>query len=252
MAAKKKAQTARKKRLIPRAKSAGKRPAIITKIRTPTVRKQARLSRIRRTMRYEIGNLVTHAAGLGLAVSGAIFLFAKSAATHDGVRIASFIVYGISLIILYASSTIYHSLWDARAKKVLRRLDHSAIYMLIAGTLTPVALLTVRGLFGTTMVAVIWSFAAIGIGIKLLFPHKYSKASVGAYIVMGWIGIAAIKQVYLGLPAPALWLLLAGGLSYTLGTIFYSMRRLPFNHMIWHFFVLGGSICHFASLYLYV
>ncbi len=252
MPAKKKAQTARKKQKVPRAKSAGRKPAITAIIRPSAVRKQVRLSRIRRTMRYEIGNLVTHAAGLGLAVSGAIFLFFKSAATHDALRIASFVVYGVSLIALYASSTIYHSLWDARAKKILRRLDHSAIYMLIAGTLTPVALLTVRGAFGTTMVAVIWSFAAIGIAIKLLFPHKYSKASVGAYIVMGWIGIAAIKQVYLGLPAAALWLLLAGGLSYTLGTIFYSMRRLPYNHMVWHFFVLGGSICHFISLYLYV
>jgi len=216
------------------------------------MRKQARLGRLRRAMRYEIGNLITHAAGLGLAVCGVIFLLGKSISSEQNMRVVSFAVYGTCIIVLYASSTIYHALWDARSKKILRRLDHSAIYMAIAGTLTPIALLTVRGALGTTMVALIWSFALVGISLKILFPHKYAKASVTAYIIMGWIGIAAIKPVYLALPAPALFLLLAGGLSYTAGTIFYSRKRLPYNHMIWHFFVLGGSICHFLSLYFYV
>lgn len=203
-------------------------------------------------MRYEIGNLMTHSVGLGLAVCGAGFLIAKSAQAGDGLRLFSYIVYCTCIVILYASSSLYHSLWDAKSKKIFRRLDHSAIYMAIAGTFTPVALLIIQGLFGTIVFIVIWTFAFIGIALKLLFPHKYTRASVAAYILMGWIGVVAIKPIFLALPPPALWLLLAGGLFYTAGTIFYSRRRMPFNHMIWHFFVLGGSICHFLALYFYV
>jgi len=203
-------------------------------------------------MRYEIGNLMTHSVGLGLAVCGAGFLIAKSAASGDGLRLFSYIVYCSCIVILYASSSLYHSLWDAKSKKIFRRLDHSAIYMAIAGTFTPIALLTIQGVFGTIIFTVIWTFAFIGIALKLIFPHKYTRASVAAYILMGWIGVVAIKPMFLALEPAALWLLLAGGLFYTAGTIFYSRRRMPFNHMIWHFFVLGGSICHFLSLYFYV
>lgn len=214
-------------------------------------RKKDRLARFRRTMRYEIGNLFTHSFGLGLAVCGTIFLLIKSAGT-DGLRLFSYVVYGASIVALYASSSLYHSLWDARSKKVFRRLDHSAIYMAIAGTFTPVTLLVIQGVFGWTMFIVIWAFALVGILLKVVFPHKYAKASVAAYILMGWIGLAAVKPVYAALPGAALILFLAGGLFYTGGTVFYSRRLLPFNHMIWHFFVLAGSVCHFLALYLYV
>lgn len=202
-------------------------------------------------MRYEIGNLLTHSFGLGLAVCGTVFLVAKATAS-GGLRLFSFLVYGLCITALYASSSLYHSLWDAKSKKVFRRLDHSAIYMAIAGTFTPVALLTIQGAFGLGIFVVIWSFAAIGIAFKLIFPHRYAKASVTAYVLMGWIGVVAVKPVVEALPQAALWLLLSGGLFYTAGTIFYSRKRLPYNHMIWHFFVLGGSICHFLALYLYV
>ncbi len=219
--------------------------------RLRTKRKKDRLARFRRTMRYEIGNLFTHSFGLGLAVCGTIFLIIKSAGS-DGLRLFSYVVYGACIVILYASSSLYHSLWDARSKKVFRRLDHSAIYMAIAGTFTPVTLLTIQGAFGWTMFLVIWAFALVGILLKVFFPHKYAKASVAAYVLMGWIGVVAIKPVYVALPGPALGLFLAGGLFYTAGTIFYSRRLLPFNHMIWHFFVLAGSVSHFLALYLYV
>lgn len=216
------------------------------------LRKSGRMRRFRSAMRYEIGNLVTHSIGLGLAICGTVFLIRKSLDIHDSLRLVSFSIYGGSTIFLYLASTVYHSLWAEHSKKFYRRLDHSAIYLAISGTFTPIALLVVGGTFGRVLLIGMWAMAIVGVLVKFLFPHRFAVASVSAYILMGWSAFIGIEPVYAALPSPALWLLLAGGLSYTGGTIIFAMDRLPYNHMMWHVFVLAGSVCHFISLYTYV
>jgi len=203
-------------------------------------------------MRYEIANLLTHGAGLGLAVAGTAFLIAHAVTLKDALRVVSYSIFGASMIFLYLASSLYHSLWHPRVKKIMRRLDHGAIFFAIAGTYTPIFLVTLKGALGWTFFGIVWGLAAIGISFKLIFGHRYEAVSLTSYIVMGWLVIFVVKPVYIGLSATGLWLIFAGGISYTAGTIFYAMPRLPYHHMIWHLFVLGGSICHFLSIYLYV
>lgn len=229
-----------------------RRAGTIEKRRLILVRKNGRMVRFRSAMRYEIGNLVTHSVGLGLAICGTVFLIRKSLALPDQLRLVSFSIYGGSIIFLYLASTVYHALWAERAKKFYRRLDHSAIYLAISGTFTPIALVVVGGTFGRVLLITMWAMAMVGVLVKFLFPHRFAVASVSAYLLMGWSGFIGIGPVYAALPSPALWLLLAGGLFYTGGTIVFSMDRLPYNHMMWHGFVLAGSVCHFISLYTYV
>lgn len=215
-------------------------------------RKQGRLSRFRRAMRYEIANLLTHGAGLGLAVAGTAFLIARGVTLHDTFRVVSYSIFGASMIFLYLASSLYHSLWHPKIKKVMRRLDHGAIFFAIAGTYTPIFLVTLRGPLGWTFFGIVWGLALIGISFKMIFGHRYEAVSLTSYILMGWLILFVVKPVYIGLAGTGLWLIFAGGVSYTAGTIFYAMPRLPYHHMIWHLFVLGGSICHFLSIYLYV
>lgn len=215
-------------------------------------RKQQRISRFRRAMRYEIANLLTHGIGLGLAAGGAAFLIARGAAQHDALKVVSYSIFGAAMIFLYLASSLYHSLWHPQIKKVMRRLDHGAIFFAIAGTYTPILLVALNGPLGWTFFGIVWGLAVLGITFKMVFGHRYEAVSLSAYILMGWLVVFVVKPVYLALSGAGLWLLLAGGISYTAGTIFYAMPRLPYHHMIWHLFVLGGSICHFLCIYLYV
>ncbi|MBV6493012.1 MAG: hypothetical protein LDLANPLL_01019 [Turneriella sp.] len=203
-------------------------------------------------MRYELANLFSHGAGLGLAVAGTAFLIVHGVQTSDPTRVVSYSIFGSSMVFLYLASSLYHSLWHPNIKKILRRMDHSAIFFAIAGTYTPILLVKVGGALGWSFFGIIWGLATIGISFKLIFGHRYEAVSLTAYIVMGWLVVFLVKPIYLALDAPGLWLLLSGGLSYTLGTIFYAMPRLPYHHMVWHLFVLGGSICHYLCIYLYV
>ena len=149
-------------------------------------------------------------------------------------------------------STLLHSLSFTKALKVFKVLDHTAIFLFIAGTYTPFLLVTLQGTIGWSMLILVWSLTLIGIFLKVFFVHRFKVISTIAYILMGWIIIFAIKPLFQTMPPGGLTLLISGGLAYTLGTIFYSWKKLPFNHAIWHLFVLGGSACHFFSVMFYV
>jgi hemolysin III len=215
-------------------------------------RKKLRHTRFKNAMRYEIANLLSHGIGLGLAVAGTVFLAVRGASTGEALRVVSYCIFGAAMVFLYSASSFYHALWNPRIKKIMRRLDHGAIFFAIAGTYTPILLITLHGPLGWTFFGIVWGLAALGIAFKMVFGHRYEAVSLTAYILMGWLVVFVVKPVYLSLEGGGLWLLFSGGISYTFGTIFYAMPRLPYHHMIWHLFVLGGSICHFLCIYLYV
>lgn len=200
----------------------------------------------------EVANLVTHAVGLALSVAGLTLLVTFAGLTGDPWRIVSFSIYGAALVILYASSTLYHGVPSASLKRVFRRFDHAAIYLLIAGTYTPFVLVLLRGGLGWTMFGIVWALAAFGVAVKVAFTGRFEILTVVLYLGMGWMGIAAIKPVIAAMPAGGLALLLAGGAAYTVGVIFYAGRCIPFNHAIWHVFVITGSVCHFLTVILFL
>lgn len=213
------------------------------------------LERARRkvySLAEEIANSVSHGIGAALSVAALTLMVVVSVASGDGWKLASALVYGISLVVLFLASTLYHAIHHDATKGVLRLIDHCAIYLLIAGTYTPFLLINLRGAWGWTLFAIIWSLALFGIFFKLFFKHRFPKLSLFTYILMGWLVIVALSEMLAKVPSGAMWLLLAGGLVYTLGAVFYKWERLPFNHAIWHVFVLGGSTCHFLAVYLYL
>ena len=200
----------------------------------------------------EIANSITHGLGAALSITALILLTVLSGRSGDPWRIVSFAIYGSTLIILYTSSTLYHSFQNPTAKKVFRYFDHSSIYLLIAGTYTPFTLVSLRGGWGWTLFGMIWGFAAFGL-IMTIFGFGRSRILASfIYIGMGWLVVIAIKPLVNAIPPGGLAWLVAGGLFYTFGVLFYIWKRLPFNHTIWHLFVLGGSVCHFFAVFYYV
>ncbi len=167
-------------------------------------------------------------------------------------HIISFSVFGLSLITLYAVSTLYHVWQSSHKKKLFRKLDRAAIFLLIAGTYTPFLLTNLRGPWGWTLFGVIWALCLVGIIIQLRFGDRYRLSSTLGYLMMGWMIVVAAKPLITQVPHGGLWLLLAGGLCYTVGTIFYLWRRLRYHHAYWHSFVLGGSACHFLAILLFL
>ena len=200
----------------------------------------------------EIMNSVTHGAGLLVSAAGLVLLIVLSSIYGQASHIVSCTVFGISLVLLYTASTLYHSFQRPNIKRIFRIIDHSCIYVLIAGTYTPFLIIIVRGTLGWAIFAVVWSLTILGIIFKAFFVNRFEIVSTIAYIVMGWLIILAIKPLYQTLPEGGLAWLVAGGLAYTLGTIFYAWKKLPFNHAVWHLFVLAGSVCHFISVLFYV
>jgi hemolysin III len=200
----------------------------------------------------EVANTLTHGFGLVLSVIGLIVLIFLASVKGDVLDITSAVVYGLSLIVLYAASTFYHGATSPKAKENLQLLDHCCIYLLIAGSYTPFALIALRGSFGYGLCAFVWLFAFIGIAFKIFFHKKFRAASVASYIVMGWIAVFAVQPLYNALGFSAMALLLAGGLAYTSGTIFYGWESIKHHHAIWHLFVLGGSVFHFLAIAIYV
>jgi hemolysin III len=208
------------------------------------------------TKRYslaeEIANSVTHGVGVLLSIVGLIVLV-NLAARHGNVwHIVSSSIFGTTLIMLYLTSTLYHSIPAPGAKKVLRLLDHVAIYLLIAGTYTPFLLVNLRGPWGWTLFALVWGIALTGILLKVSPLGHKRGLSLTLYLVMGWIILIAIKPLLSYLDPAGVRLLVGGGLAYTGGVIFYGWKRLPYNHAIWHLFVLAGSGFHFFAVLLYV
>ncbi len=199
----------------------------------------------------EIANSISHGVGALLAVAGLILLTFR-AAEAGGVRhIVCTAVFGASAILLYLSSALYHSLSRTRAYRFMMSLDHSCIYLLIAGTYTPFTLLGLRGPMGWTLFAIVWSCAVIGVIVKAFFAGRWNALSTAMYLAMGWACVFAIKSMYLLLAHPVFVLLLAGGACYTAGIPFYASKR-KYMHFIWHLWVLGGTACHFAAIWMLV
>ena len=213
----------------------------------------AQLQEIARyTVLEEILNSVTHGAGALVSIAGLVILIVSSSMYGQVSHIASCTVFGISLVLLYTASTLYHSFQKPNIKHILKILDHSCIYVLIAGTYTPFMIVTVRGALGWTMFTIVWSLTILGIIFKAFFVNRFKIISTLAYILMGWLIIFAIKPLFQTLPGSGIAWLVAGGLAYTLGTIFYAWKTLPFNHAVWHLFVLVGSVCHFMAVLFYI
>lgn len=200
------------------------------------------------SIQEEIANSVTHGVGTGMAVVGLVVLIVLTAVYGDTRQIVSVSVYGGSLIILYLASTLYHSIQHPKAKPVLRIFDHASVYILIAGTYTPFLLISIRGTLGWVMLAIVWTLAAIGITWKIFFIGRFEVVATAAYVLMGWMCLLMIKEMIAKLPPVGLVLLMIGGILYTIGVIFYAWEKLPYNHAIWHLFVLGGSICHYFAI----
>ena len=198
----------------------------------------------------EIAHAATHGVGFALSLVGSAALM-LAAREGDAVERVAAAVFGATLILLYAASTLYHALPVGRAKEVFRRLDHAAIFVLIAGSYTPFALVTLRGGFGVGLLATVWALAAVGVVLATALPHRTRRHMVLLCLGMGWLAALAARPLVAALPGPALSLLVAGGLVYTLGVVFYAWHR-PFHHAVWHAFVMGGSACHFACVLGYV
>lgn len=197
-------------------------------------------------------NSWSHLIGAGLAITGLVLLLSVAGITGDPWKIVSVAIYGSTLVLLYVISTLYHSL-RGKAKAVFQRLDHCAIYLLIAGSYTPFALVTLRGPLGWTIFGVNWGLALLGIIQENILGKRTRILSLGIYVTMGWLIIFAIKPLIAALPAAGMVWLAAGGVVYTLGIVFYVLdTRIPHGHGIWHLFVLGGSLCQFISILFYV
>ncbi|MCB0273246.1 MAG: hemolysin III family protein [Calditrichaeota bacterium] len=196
----------------------------------------------------EIANGITHGIGLALSVAGLTLLVVLAALHGDAWKVTSFSIYGSTLILLYLASTLYHSFPNPRVKRILKIIDHSAIFLLIAGTYTPFMLVNMRGPWGWSLFVTIWVLAIAGVVMKAFFIHRFRRLSTLVYVLMGWLCVVAVSEMIATIPFNGLMWLAVGGLCYTIGVIFYLWHRLPYHHAIWHLFVLGGSICHFFAV----
>jgi hemolysin III len=204
------------------------------------------------TPREELANVLTHAFGVALSVAGLVALLSAAVTHGNAWLVTSVAIFGASLVLLYSASTLYHGVRGAERKYLLRKFDHAAIFLLIAGTYTPFLLVSLRGPWGWSLFGVIWSLAVAGIALKFWFAGRFKLVSTLIYLAMGWMVLLAAKPMLLAVAPRGLWLLFAGGLCYTFGSAFYLWKRLPYHHAIWHLFVLAGSVCHWASIYGYV
>lgn len=202
--------------------------------------------------REEIANALTHGLGIVLAIGGGAVLITQ-ASLHAGVReIVGVSIFVAALILLYSASTLYHLAQQPRVKSGLKILDHCAIFLLIAGTYTPFTIAALRGGWGWSLFGVIWGLALVGIVFKLFLTGRFRYLSTATYIGMGWLVVVAFVPLTQALTPAALGWLIAGGVFYTAGTLFYHNHRLAYSHAVWHLFVLGGSVCHFAAVTLQV
>jgi hemolysin III len=199
----------------------------------------------------EIANAVTHGVGALLAVAGLAVLVTIAAVRGTAWHVVGCSVYGSTLVLLYTASTLYHSIPNARAKRALRILDHSAIFLLIAGTYTPFTLVNLRGPWGWSLFGVVWGLALLGILLQT-GRRRHPVAAVALYVAMGWAVVVAIRPLLHAIPRGGLALLVSGGLAYTVGIVFYASKRIPYAHSVWHGFVLLGSALHFFAILMFV
>ena len=199
-------------------------------------------------IRDEIANALTHGVGAAAALAGGAVLITLAAIHGDGWQLAGAIVFGITLLLLYTASTLYHAIQHPIAKGRLKVFDHCAIYLLIAGTYTPFTLVGLRGPWGWGLFAAIWTLAVAGVVFKLFYTGRYPRLSTAIYVAMGWLVVVAMKPMLASIDAWTLGWLLAGGVFYTLGTYFYHRESIPYAHAIWHLFVIAGSVCHYVAV----
>ena len=200
----------------------------------------------------EIFNSVTCGVGLCLSIAALVILVVLAGLHGDALRVVSFSIYGASLVLLFLFSTLYHCFQPGKVKHVFEILDHCAIYILIAGTYTPFALVTLKGAWGWSLFGVIWALALAGILFKSFFIKKFRALSVVIYLLMGWFVVVAIRPLTQHLAVQGVVWLAAGGVIFSLGAVFYAFKKLPFHHTLWHVFVLAGCACHFFSILFYV
>ncbi len=204
------------------------------------------------TVGEEIFNSVSHGVGAVLSIAALVLLVVFAVLYSDGYGLAGAIIYGISLILLYTMSMVYHIVQNKTAKKVLRIFDHCSIFILIAGTYTPYLLVTLRGVLGWVIFGIIWGVTLIGVILNAISLEKFKKLSLICYIAMGWGVVLSIKPMAQNLALGGIVLLVAGGVVYTAGVVFYVLKKYRYMHSVWHLFVLAGSVCHYFSILLYV
>lgn len=197
-------------------------------------------------------NVNSHLLGIVLSFIGFVLLLIKALAYSNILMVVSFSIYGLSMLTLYTASTVYHKSKEPKIRNRLNIFDHSSIYILIAGTYTPFALITLHGFVGWLVFSIVWAFAIVGVTLKLFFTGRFQLFSTLMYILMGWLIVGAIKPLVNNLSTEGLIWLFSGGAFYTLGAVFFSIKKIKFNHAIFHVFVLLGSLCHFVSIYFYV
>lgn len=200
----------------------------------------------------EVANSVIHGIGVVLSIVALTILVVFGAMSGSSAKLASGIVYGTSLVLEYTASTLYHSFPWPRAKHVLKILDHCGIYLLIAGTYTPFCLVTLADEGGMWMFATVWVIAAVGIALESFWTYRPRWLSALTYLAMGWLVVFSVDSLVANLDPAGVWLLLAGGLAYTVGTAFYVLKRVRYMHAVWHLFVLAGSVLHFLAVVLFV
>ncbi len=200
----------------------------------------------------ELINRCTHGIGVLASLIGVIALIALASRQHDIYRVVSACIYSVAMVAFYCLSTVYHSVSSPYARYIFRILDHASIYLMIAGSYTPYALVTLRGAWGWSLFGAVWGLGTVGAIMKIFTTHRLQFIGPMLYIALGWIVVIAWKPLSAALPTNGILLLFAGGVAYTVGVIFYLWDRLPYNHAIWHLFVLTGSVCHYCSVYFYV
>lgn len=206
------------------------------------------------TPKEEFWNSITHGIGIPIAIAGLVLLIINAVDRESLTYWVAALVYGLSMLWTYITSTVYHSFHRAgpATRHTLHLMDHTAIYLFIAGTYTPIALFMLPGWWGTLILVSVWTLALGGMLYKIFFLGRFQKLSLAIYLLMGWLIIFAFKPLYDSAPTGLIIWILAGGAAYTLGTVFFSLRQIKYAHSIWHLLVLAGSICHFIGIYLYV
>jgi hemolysin III len=197
-------------------------------------------------------NALTHGLGAVLSLAGLVVLVVMAGRYGDAWHIVSCTIYGVTMVLLFSSSTLYHSFRSERVKHIFRIIDHASIYLLIAGTYTPFVLVSLRGGWGWSLFGVVWGLALAGIVFQIFFVSRFRLLQTLIYLAMGWLAVIAIKPLLTSVPLPGLIWLLAGGLSYTVGALFYLWKKLHYHHAVWHLFVLAGSVCHYFAILFYV
>lgn len=203
-------------------------------------------------VRNELWSAITHGAGIIFAIIALVLLCVRAAGSGSTVRMVSFAGFGVALMLLYTASTLFHALYFTKAQHVLQVIDHSGVFILIAGSYLPYCLVAIGGRLGVILLAIIWTLCACGIIMDCFFVGRFKKLEVAVYIGLGWLCVIAMPALWNHLGVTGFWLLVAGGLCYTVGALLYTQKSIPYIHVIWHMFVLAGSACMFFSIYLFV